>query len=1481
MLFGLLNVPAVQEYAKEQIEKELKSKLNTELGIGKLQFQPFSTIALDSVYLYDQSDERILLADRISADVDLFSLLKGKIVITSAWLSDFEIRLSKQTSDSPLNIQYIIDAFKPKDDKPSKKIEFAINSVNVIDGNFYYDVKDKEAKENAFDPNHIQVSDLHAKLTLRSLHEDSLNIQVKKISLKEKSGLEISNLVFRLMSQEKKYSIRGFKLDLPASHLELERCELDLTPTSDTAKIMDYATVDLKIAESKIGPKDIAALSPALQYFKDAVTLKAEVSGNIDDLDIKDLSLFYGKNLKLISNAEIKDIRFPDKTYILGSVDKLMVTSDELEGILNNFSDKKKQLPQTLKRLGTISFEGDISGYLKQLTTFGSFETDLGIVKADVLVGLNPKANVKTHIQGKIYTTDFEVGKLTGNNNLGSASLNLSVDMEQPKYGKLRGSAQGNVYDLQYKNYTYKDINLDIDYDGMKADGNINLDDPNGLLAINGLFDLTDKDNPNMVFKARLKNVHLNNLNLLGNEHNTYLSLNIDADFKGKDIDNAEGYIRLDSLDYIRDDKYFQMKKFLMEITGDQNNRNMNITSDVLKGKIEGIYSFTTLVNSVKQTLSPYLPALIKPNEKKKPDDKTNIFTFNLQIGNTEKLSEAFKLPVTVLSEAKIIGFYDNIRDKFKLEIFTPSIKAAGMNIRSGYVALRNPDETLESRINALILGKKESVNDIAINSSIKDNQINTNISLINDGEKKAKGDFSISTSFAKEDKGPLIVDIDTYPSELLLNNANWKMEKSNIKINNGTFTINNFYVYNENGDQEIKINGRYSPQTRDVLKTDLKNINLEYIFQTLAIDALQFGGYATGSLRASSIEGNPYANISLDVDDFKFNGTELGNLNLFSELNETTKVLDLDGLIVSKESKLTKVNGQLDPIKQGLSINFDADSLDISFLNKYAEAVFDNITGRGSGQVHLFGNFSDVTVEGKAFIRDGGLGISFLNTRYNFTDTVYLKKDLIYFNDIILSDQYGNKAQASGKVSHDFFHDFMYQVDLKAENFLLYNTTPAQNPYFYGKVFGSGNGSIGGNESAVDVAIRMRTEDKTVVRMNFMEEIINEYSFITYTSDTRKDSVQTPAAPQPKLALKTDSDMDINMDFYIDATPDAIVELVMDPVGGDVLRGSGSGGMQFNWNTKNSPRLYGTYNIARGSYNFTFQRLMERRFSIQEGSNVQFRGDPFEAILDVTAIYKLNASLHDLDSQLAEEVGQTTVPVNCVLNLTGALRHPNVGLDITFPSADPEVERQLKSIINTEDEINKQVAYLLILSKFKAPSYAVPGTQTSDFAAVASATLSNQLTKIVSQIDDRWQLGTNIRYSDSDLTYTEAELILSSQLLNDRLLINGNFGYRSDINKEAMITDVDIEYLLNNAGTWRVKAYNHYNEKYYYTRSDKSPNTQGIGIIYKKDFDDLNDLFHRRRMRILPQTDTVTTIVPDSTKKGSELSNFIKLKTK
>lgn len=1484
----------MQNYAKDIVVEELKKKLDTDLGIAQLHFQPFSTIQLDSVYLYGQRHEQILLADKISADIDLLSLLNGKLVFTSARLSDFKVQLSKDSSNAPLNIQYIIDAFKS--DKPSSdsKIEVKLSSVGVDNGYFSYDVLDAPSKDGIFDINHIAVSDFTTRLSLKSLTKDSLNIQVRKLKLKEKSGFEITNLTTRLLTHNKQTSVKGFRLDLPSSYIQFDKCEIDFTPSEDESdNILDYATIDCILSPSYIAPRDIAAFVPALKDFKDVLKLETSVQGSIDNFIIDDLILEYGEKMNLLANIEVKDLRRQEDTYILGSIDDLTIQPEGIEGLIDNFSKEKTNLPPAVKNLGTISFIGDISGYLSQLNAFGSVETNAGIVKADILFGFDKKNGLDSYLKGKVYTSNFEIGEMLNQKDLNTTSLSISVELSKPTYSKLKGKAAGTIYDFDYKGYQYKDINIDATYDGMRLEGNLGIHDPNGEVFISGLFDLSDKKQKKLDFVAYANNIRLKELNLTDKFGQSSLTLDVNANFVGNNVDDMNGYLRIESFDFIREDKELLLKELVVETTAKENNhKTLSINSDILNGKIEGTYSYKALKSCFLKTLNTFLPALI--NEKDIQSCKIgNNLDFNFQIANTEELSNIFMLPITIIDTTTISGTYNNIEDKLKLEVFAPTLQSGSNSINDVNISSEIVKDQLNSQIQLSFINKNNVQNDIDVNIITKDNGIHTNIYLVNE-KKKAKGSFDILTNFIRDDeKEPLKVEINFLPSDLDLNNAKWKISKSRTTIDEGKFSVDNFKFFNTENDQSIRINGIYSQNdSKNILKVELREVDLSYIFETLAIDALQFGGAATGDIFISNLEGKPYANTRLDVTEFRFNGTHLGHLNIFSELDDETNKVMMDGLIKSKENKLTSVAGYLDPLKQELSLNFEADSVDISFLSKYTASILNKVEGRGSGKVHLFGDFSNVTVEGKAYIEDAKLGLTFLNTEYSFTDTVYMNKDLIYFNDVSMKDKHGNVAICNGKVVHDFFRDFMYYIDLSANKFLLYDVPETINSLFSGKVYGTGKGSIGGDEREVSIDVSMKTEEHTAVRLNFMEDVINEYSFITYKKPKEELSPDKKKKQEIPNVIQTKSGMDINMNFYIDATPDAVVELVMDPVGGDVIRGSGSGAMQFIWSTKLSPRLYGTYNINRGSYNFTFQKLLERKFSIQEGSNVQFNGDPFDANLDVNAIYRVIANLNDLDQKLVKTTGQSNIPVQCLLNLTGALKQPSVKLDILFPNADPEVQRQIKSLINTEDMINRQVTYLLLLSKFYTPDVNNVEHRTSDFAAVASATLSSQLSNIMSQIDDRWQLGTNIRTSDGDFTSTEIELILSSHLLNDRLIINGNFGYKDDPQtQDAFISDIDLELLLNNSGTWRIKAYNHYNEKYYYTggknMDGQSSQTQGIGIMYKKDFDRFKDLFsfewfkkrkknkkNKDEQEPEPLKNDSTAISTDTTK-----TNFVKIK--
>jgi hypothetical protein len=1459
--------------------KDLRARLNTELNIGSLHISPFSNVELNDVYIKDQQGDTALISKRIYAGVDLWPLVHKQVVVTSIALSDFNVRLSKRTKQSPLNIQFIIDAFASKKKSGASPYEVKINFVNLKKGQMRFDVQDQSYAPSKIDFNHVQVTDLSAKMAFKSIRSDSLNIIVKQLAMKEQSGFEIQNLSVRLQTSGNHWNLKGFRLNLPSSDISFSQLSFEV---GKGHSFLEKLAFRFHLNSSTIAPKDISAFIPALRNFKDILSIEAKASGKVNDIKVESLRLGYGDKMNLVANAEIKDVLKKDELYLLGSVDKFFVNKAGIEGLSKNLTANKVNVPDMVRNLGSVSFSGDLSGYLNKLVAFGTLETDLGNVQTEILLGILPGKG--TFLNGKISSSNFRIGKLLGNADLNQITLGLSVKVNKPYNKEIEGSVDGTIYNFDYKGYNYKNVKLNGSYEGKKINGLLSLNDPNIQLDINGLVDMSAKI-PVLNFTARAQHIQLEKLNLYTKQKSTALSFSAHADFTGNTLDNAIGTLSIDSITFSKPDNSLFVRQFSVEATQVNHERLLRIESDVLNGEVRGEYSFSTLVNSFKKTLGGYVPSLLADDGI--AHQMNNNFTFQFVVGNTDHISPMLQLPLIIHSDAKVTGYYDNQHNRLRLEGFFPSLSAVGQNIQSGYFTCDNlQNNQLKAQINGIVFAKNGVANDIDIKLWAANDSVHSTISFDSQNKQKFQGTLSAISHFERDkDSRKLKTFIDIIPGSLVLNDSTWNIESSTVGIASGAVSFDNFVLQNKNGDQSLKINGSFSANDpNQKLKANLHDINLGYVFKMLKIKALNFGGLASGEVIASSVSGKPYYNCNLSVNGFQFNDAYLGKLELYSELEKETSKVILKGNIINDSGDKTLVDGYINPVSRELSVDFDAHHINIGFVRQYISTLFNKVEGTGSGRVRLFGNLSDVTVEGDASIEKGVIGVDMLNTTYTFTDTIHLKRDLIYFTDVRFNDESGNTALCSGKISHNYFDDLAYHITMDSHNFLVFNGTEKKNPAFSGHILASGNGSITGDEQAVHLNMQLKTEANSFLRLNFMNESASEYSFITYKKP-QTDKPDNSLQVRNPLYEKKDSGMDVFMNFYINATPDATVELVMDPVGGDVVKGNGSGNIQFEWDLKSEPKIYGNYVISKGSYNFTFQKIMEKRFSIEDGSSVQFRGDPYSANLDIRAIYKLTANLNDLSQAIAQTAGQTNVPVQCLLNISGEMRHPNIDLDLALPSADPEIQRQVKNLISSEDMMNRQIVYLLLLSKFYTPSenLADNANRSTNFASVASATLSSNLSNILSQIDQRWQVGTNIRTSNAEFTNTEVELLLSSQLLNDRLLINGNFGYRDNLQvQNAFVGEVDVEMLLNKSGNFRLKAYNHLNEKYYYnTTPGTSIQTQGIGFLYKRDFNNLRDLFGRDSKADTGKMkqDTLRPLVPDSSRKGSSLSHFIKIK--
>ena len=331
---------------------------------------------------------------------------------------------------------------------------------------------------------------------------------------------------------------------------------------------------------------------------------------------------------------------------------------------------------------------------------------------------------------------------------------------------------------------------------------------------------------------------------------------------------------------------------------------------------------------------------------------------------------------------------------------------------------------------------------------------------------------------------------------------------------------------------------------------------------------------------------------------------------------------------------------------------------------------------------------------------------------------------------------------------------------------------------------------------------------------------------------------------------------MDIRLNMLFDVNPEAQLRVVMDEKSGDNITVKGSGPIRASWYNKGSFRMYGIYTIDEGTYRMSIQDVIRKDFSLARGGSVVFGGDPFDGDLNMQAIYTVNsASLSDLN--IGGSFSQSSVRVNCLLNFSGKVNNPEVTFDLDLPTVNEDEKQMVRNLISTEEDMTTQVLYLLGIGRFytyngvQADASQTAGAQSSAaMKSFLSSTLSQQLNQIISDAvgSSNWSFGANVSTGSVGTNDMEVEGLLSGRLLNNRLLVNGNIGYRDNTYYSTnFIGDFDVRYLLTPKGSVSLKAYSETNDRYF-TKSALT--TQGAGILVSRDFSKFSDLFNVKAKR-------------------------------
>ncbi|MDO4510458.1 MAG: translocation/assembly module TamB domain-containing protein [Bacteroidales bacterium] len=1465
-LYVLLCIPAVQQRIKSVGEEELSKLLKTKVTIGELSIKPFNQLILYDVNVPDQQNHDLVKIDVIGAGINIEKLISdGRIEINYAELLGLHGHITKADKNSPTNLQFIIDAFKPKGDKPPKKFDLAIHNIVIRNTDVTYDVLSEPKKQSGFDANHIGVQNLCADIDLPRLKNDDFLIDVKRLAFAEKSGFEVKQITTHLAITAHSTTVADLKIELPHSEIALNQQVLTYDSLKHIGRAIKNAPLNVHLKDAKVTLADLASFVPAFQHFDTPLYLTCSVDGNLDRINV---SRFYLRDhtegLNLQFNGVLANVKHKENISFNIPQLKLQIKGNTTQKITSHLVKLKPNVNAIINNIGDLNLDAAVQGNRNFIDFKGKIRSAVGDLALNAVAKKLPSG---FDVAADVKTPQFNLGHLLSKSELiGSLSADATVKARVEGKKIAQAVVKGDVAYIDFRGYRFHNIVADVTGGLNHYKGAVSVTDPNGVIDASGDVVLNGaKSKFDIGVMAR--NVNLGNMKLYYGNPKEF-SFDLKASLEGNSLDNINGFAMLDNISFVHSNgKHYEFESLTLNADNASVPQVVRFDSEMLTGELSGKFDFKTLVPAFKALVSQVLPNLMDPSQVQPLQQSNNDFRFNIAVQPNEKLQDLLKLPVKLLHKATIDGNV-NMNDKdIWVNVNIPYLQQGKKLIEGSAVSAYYDTATnaFVANVHTLFPSKNGKIA-IGLNATAANGRIDTDLGWKFNRERDFHGNVLASVLLSKNDDKSLAVHTDINPSQIVVNDTVWQVNQGAFDISKGVITIYGIHANREG--QFIDIEGVASKNPDDAIKLELKDINLDFIFETLQISNVDFGGIATGVFYAKDVFSKEPKLLTpnLHVDNLCYNKANMGDADIESHWDNEEKGVAINAELSQKNGRKSYINGAIFPMADSLYLEFKVDRANVKFMKPFMSAFTSDIDGMASGYAVLFGNFKDIDLFGDIYAEDLKLKLDFSNVYYHCTDSIHMRPGLIQFSNVKIKDRDGHSGNLNGWVKHEQFHNASFNFTVTgAKDLLCYDTNASNNPVWYGTIYGNGSAFVDGEPGFVNIKVNMESAPRS--KFTFVmsdDQVANDYKFITYRDrdvlnapqDTVDEADTIPDIVKlftQKIKQETESDpTKYLIDLQGDITPDLQMYLVMDPIGGDKIKATGRGNLQMKYdNTDEKLEMYGKYTLEKGTYNFTLQDIIVKDFTIKNGSTISFQGDPYNATLDIQAIYSLNANIRDLDQSFADdrELNRTSVPVHALLKASGVISQPDIAFDLEFPTLTSEAYRKIKSIISTDDMMNRQIIYLLALNRFYTPEYMNGVNTGNEWTSIASSTISSQLSSLLGRINENWTIAPNFRSNKGDFTDTEFDLALSSQLLNNRLRFNGNFGYRDNTyntKNSNFIGDFDVEYLLNSKGTWLLKAYNHFNDQNLYTRNAMT--TQGVGIVFKHDFDRLFNFLHKKK---------------------------------
>ena len=1439
----------------------MSAKLNARFEVGRVDIVFFNRVLLKDIYIEDQQGDTLLKADRLTATIQSFSRKERNIFFNQIILQNARINFRKDP-DSLLNLRFIADALA-SEDTTRVRWDYAINGIHLKDSRFTYtNHSNSRQREGGVNFHEIDINNLN--LLVNKIHTttDSIHFNIKYLNFNEKSGFSLNHLASENSISYTGINLENLRIVTPHTILDLEHFDMLYREFGDFNDFVNLVNIRSSFNSSVVNMRDIAYFAPVLDDYDMEVTMSGSVSGRINNLKGDNINLKSVKETSLLANFSMLGLPDFNETFMFLDLKHFHSTVKEiLEFTEPGFKNNGRELPLNLSNLEEISYRGKFTGFINDFVAYGELTSNLGTLTTDL--SLQPDSDNLLNFNGRLRAVHFDAGSLIGTDKVGKISFNAGLNgLISPNKG-VHADLDGIIDSVQILDYNYQQIGVAGKLAERRFEGYAKIDDPNISLDFLGIIDLS-KEIPEFDFAAEVDRARLFDLNLEDKIHDLQLSFTSTANFTGDNLDNLNGQIKLVDAVLEKADHIFRIDNASLEAAGKGDQRYLTFNSELADARIEGNYEFATIAGSFNQLISFYIPSFIQ-DQTNLSETKGNNFSFNIDLKEVSTFTRFFFPQIYISSGTNIKGIFNPSGINSKVTGFCEELRISNQIFKNLSINTQSADSVfkINSNIGYFLAGNLFRLENININTDISNDSLSFHTEWNNRDEQKYLGQLIAVAGFEKKPGGKTpAVDINILPSNILIADSLWHISESRIRIDSTSCHIDNF-IFGQT-DRHLMIDGKLTEHPHDSVHFNFHNMTLDHIELLTTLTNFQLTGILDGNISISDIHNNPSFETGLKVKDLALNKQDFGNMSILSRWNSDTKSIDIHTFSDRGPDRIINIEGSYIPEGGILDFDIDLDKINLHTFDGYLEQVFGNLRGVASAGLTLEGDISRPQFNGEVLLKETFFHIDYLKTQYNFTHEVLIKNNNIIFNDLLVYDVNHNTCRANGIITNNNFRDFSLNIYLYPDRFMSLNTLERDNELFYGRVIASGLVHITGPTDNISMDISARTNRNTrfFIPLTKSSEL-EDFHFINFTKnnefipDANKDENDAQKDESEQEERRYEVDLSgIQLNFDLNITPEAEVQIIFDSKIGDIIRGNGSGSLKMVINTLGQFNIFGEYTIDKGDYLFTLQNVINKRFAIERGSRISWNGDPLDANIDLKASYRVRASLNAIMAPFnntgMNDVYTRRIPVDCQIMMKHKLMNPDISFAIELPTADPDTRRNMQGLLNTEEKRNRQFLSLLVINNFmpehdiagqgRASSLGMSATEAS--MTTVSEFFSNQLSNWLSQLSRDVDFGVNWRPGD-EITPDEVELALSTQLLNDRIRINGHVDVGGrQTSTSNIVGDMDVEFKLSQSGKLRLKAYTRANDNL--IRPYLSPYTQGISLFYREDFNTFNELMER-----------------------------------